>query len=141
MTTLTPDIAAAIAACRAAVDAGDDTGLLGWADALEESGQDGLAAGLRESMRRGYRPAPATGDKWLWLRPDTKVSRRPYNAVPPQSLGVAQWAVPLPSNYRHLGTPGQSELLFVDGIMTTVHAKAYPSRSAAYLALAQALTQ
>lgn len=118
--SITPDITALCAA----LDAGDDSALGPLADALEEAG-DPRAAGM-----------PPAIDAWRDTRPD-------WNDGPDETRwgwweecddshagGWAQYAILTRSEFAAL--PGQE---------SRPHWKGYPSRSAAYLALAEALAK
>ena len=115
-------IAEDIAALRAVVDAGDDTALLPLADALEEAGRDEEAIRLRLIASSGKRPdgvewhGPLTG----WTR-GGKAGNEPAHAINPGDLKNL-----LPGNTAWHDNTG-------------LYCVSFPTRSAAYLALAAAL--
>lgn len=120
--TLTFD---ALALC-AAIDGGDDTALPILADWLEEAG-DARAAGMRLAGR--HRPQllhppflRSASDLYCWLPPDERPDRNLLPCVLPAHV------------YARLMPPATSRLSH------RVLARAYPTRSAAFLALAEALS-
>jgi hypothetical protein len=111
-------------ALLAALDAGDDSVILILADCLEEE-CDPLAAGLR--MVTGHRPLPQSGmntavaPRWLWVSdsdPDTPRFMTDCR-LPQDIIG----RLPSPAG------------------LNTEHRRYFRTRSAAYLALAQALVE
>ena len=108
-----------IAALRAAIDAGDDSALPILADAMEEAGEGRLAAGLRHVRDSCYRPYGSQGG-WSWYYTDPGESRRGPPGWPPlHGYEVDLWG--LARRWMWGWSPH------------------YPTRSAAFLALAEAL--
>lgn len=104
-----------ITALRAAIDQGDDTVLPFLADALEDAG-DPRTAGLRRALRLGFKPEAGWGH---W-----RVSR---NARPKRAQGRV--------SYEEFARLREGDLHTVGAAMW----REFPTRSAAYLALADAL--
>jgi hypothetical protein len=132
--TLAPDLRAAIAALCAALDAGDDSALYALADALEEAG-DPRAAGLR-----AVRLSPAAchlprgdGARCYWQPGPINPADPCWGGVPPPPH-----AVPRDLFARLLANPHLGVARHAGGWPVQVY---YPSRSAAYLALAEALAE
>lgn len=119
--TMTPDI---LALC-AAIDAGDDTALLALADALEEAG-DPRAAGLRSVGDRWPADIRYGGPAWAFWGGSPSPSRD--NAWHDSHLPAWQIGRML----RAVGHAGEA--------MHTGVGVRYPTLSAAFLALAEALT-
>lgn len=138
-----------IAGLCAALDAGDDAVLPILADALEEAGEDGLAAGLRPRKAYGILWAirdfiPAAGHhprgepEWLILDPRSVYSTDLGRAC----VGVGTYLRLSRLTPRRGRNRTRTHLAVLpDGTLETVRGIAYPTRSAAYLALAAALTE
>lgn len=143
--TLTADIAALCAA----IDQGDDEALPALADAMEDAG-DPRAAAIRRMTAHGprwerdYRPAKCEADRtharrngrdgWGWLSDEY---------MTPGGVMSARVDVAV---YRRLAGRGCTPFARHGGpdnvaFLHSVRAKVYPTRSAAYLALAEALAK
>lgn len=112
MTTLTPDIRTLCAA----IDAGDDTALLALADAMEEGG-DGRMVGVRKAILCGYVPMI-----YSWCREGNYPTYTGFTPSPGSIVPAKVWD-------RLTGWRSRN------GSLTAC----YYSRSAAFLALAEAL--
>ncbi len=108
-----PDLADPVAVLRAVIDAGDDSALTALADALEETG-DARAAGVR--LIDGQKPDELYDESgWVWL------------SQPGCPTGLSQ---------RVFGGLVEDE-----EERRNDQERIYPTRSAAFLALAEALTE
>jgi hypothetical protein len=123
-TALTPDVLSLLAA----IDDDDDSALPILADALEEAG-DVRAEGVRWVTDLDVEPTSVTPpQRWLWVRGDEQT--------------VARCDTLVPVIFDRL-TGGEERLLprgIIGGLAARlVPDREYPSRSAAFMALAEAL--
>ncbi len=141
MTALSLDAAALCAA----IDAGDDTALAPLADALEEAG-DGRAAGLRRLddpsilLDNGAARPTSSASGWSWWLRVTQMDVPQYRREIGWSIAIVLGRHSLPPAVfdRLIG----GELTVWDDVYGATHkSRTYLRRSAAYLALAEALTE
>ena len=123
-----------VAALCAALDSGDDVALLPLADRLEELG-DSLAVGVRECAVVGCQPTGIGwqyGDRrWMWSRGDEETVAHEDTLRPELFARLAD------GRHSHFGR----EIIGGGGGLAWVPIRLYPSRSAAFLDLAAALSE